>query len=203
MRTKLTLAFASLVLLVVVTASGAQSPDKTYGAEFTIDEVTPLADIIASPTSFTGKEVRTQGYVYTMCDDSGCWLGVLPRLDSTDMVKISFVQTDIRFPIGKETTAHAVEFQGTIISAEQEADEHAAHMVEEGEDPAAHAEEEAEHDAPQTRTIYVCPRHPEVMTAAPASCPLAGAELVAKQVPLPEFTVVAINGISAVVRPAK
>lgn len=203
MRTKPTLVLASLALMVLVSASAAQSPDTSYGAPFTVDAITPLADIIATPASFIGKEVRTEGYVYTMCEDSGCWLGLLPRLDSSDMVKISWMQTDVRFPIGAETTEHTIELQGVVISAEQEADEHAAHMVEEGEDPAAHVEGHGEQHAAELRTIYVCPRHPDVMRATPGTCPVSGAELVAEQVPVPQFTTVAINGVGGVVRPPK
>lgn len=200
MRTKATFALASLALLVLVTTSGAQSADVTYGEPFTIETITPLAEIIASPSAFVGKEVRTAGYVYEMCQDMGCWLGVLPSLDAAKMVKIAWIQTDVRFPIGDETTAHYVEIQGEVISAEQEAEEHEAHMVEEGEDPAAHVEEPAEH---ATRTIYVCATQPEVMSAAPGTCPTSGEKMVAKEVPVPEFSALAINGRSAVVKAKK
>lgn len=202
MRAKAGLVLAALVLMVGAGAS-AQSAEQAYGVPFTVDEITPLADIIASPAAFLGKEVRTEGYVYTMCEDSGCWLGVLPRLDSGEMVKISYTQTEVRFPIGEETTAHTIELQGMVISAEQEADEHEAHMVAEGEDPAAHAEEHAEHSAPQMRTIYVCPDHAEVIRVAPGTCPESGTALAAQRIPVPEFVAVAINGVGAVVRPAK
>ena len=203
MSTRRTLTLASLILLVAVAASGAQSPGTPYGEPFTVDKVTPLDDIIASPDAFLGKEVRTEGYVYEMCEDSGCWLGLLPRLDSVDLVKISYTQTAVRFPIGEKTATHIVELQGTVISATQEADEHAAHMAEEGEDPEAHAEEHAEHQAQQMRTIYVCPDHPDLMSDAPGTCPTNGKALEAKQVPLPQYTGFAINGVGAVVRPPK
>ena len=202
MRTRAAFALASLALLVLVTASGAQSTDAGYGEPFTIDKVTPLAEIIESPDAFVGKEVRTVGYVYQMCEDMGCWLGILPSLDATDMVKISFTQTDVTFPIGEETATHYVEIQGEVITAEQEAEEHEAHMMEEGEDPAAHAEEHAEHMAHEMRTIYVCAADAAVMSDAPGSCP-GGEKMVAKEVPVPAFTSLAINGSGAVVKGKK
>jgi len=203
MRTKATFAAASLALLLLVTASAGQSTDVTYGEPFTIDEITPLAEIIASPSAFIGEEVRTAGYVYVMCEDMGCWLGVLPSLDAAEMVKTSWIQTDVRFPIGPETTAHYVEIQGEVISADQEAEEHEAHMVEEGEDPAAHAEEAAAAATHAMRTIYVCPTHPEVLSDSPGSCPAGGEAMVAKEVPVPAFSALAINGRSAVVKAKK
>ena len=202
MRTKTTFAVASLALLVLVTASGAQSADVNYGEPFTIDSVTPLAKIIESPAEFVGKEVRTAGHVFQMCEDSGCWLGMLPSVDSGKMVKISFTQTAVRFPIGEETTSHYVEIQGEVITAEQEAAEHEAHMIEEGEDPEAHAEEHAEHMAPEMRTIYVCEGAPEAMSFSSGTCP-TGDTMVAKEVPVPAFTALAINGSGAVVKDTK
>jgi len=203
MRTRTTLALASIVFLVVAAAFGAQSTDQSYGESFTLEEITPLAEIMATPGKYLGTEVRTAGYIYLMCEDMGCWLGVLPSLDSGKMVKISFTQAEVVFPIGEETTTHYVELQGEVISAEQEAEEHAEHMAEEGEDPAAHAEEHAEHMAPEMRTIYVCPTDTGVMSASPGACPTGGAKLVAKEIPVPEFIPLAINGRAAVVKAKK
>jgi len=203
MRARTTLVLASIALLAVAAISGAQSTEQSYGEAFTIDAVTPLDEIIESPGTYLNKEVRTAGYIYTMCDDSGCWLGILPSLDSGKMVKISYTQTDVRFPIGEETTAHYVEIQGEVITAEQEAEEHEAHMIEEGENPAAHADEHAEHMAPEMRTIYVCPTDTDVMSASPGACPTGGAKLVAKEIPVPEFIPLAINGRVAIVKARK
>ena len=86
-----------------------------------------------------------------------------------------------------------------MITAEQEAAEHEAHMIEEGEDPAAHAEEHAQQAAPETRKVYVCAGAPEAMSFSPGDCPTGGA-MVAKEVPVPTFTALAINGSGAVVK---
>jgi len=201
-KTRTTLFAVSLTLILLAAGAGAQSSGTDYGEPFTIDQITPLAKIIESPGDFVGKEVRTAGFVFQMCEDSGCWLGMLPSIDSSEMVKISFTQTAVRFPIGEETTSHYVEIQGEVITAEQEATEHEAHMIEEGEDPAARAEEHAEHVMHEMRTIYVCNGAPEAMSFSPGDCPTGGA-MVAKEVPVPTFTSLAINGSGAVVKDKK
>ncbi len=201
MKTK-PLTLVSLALLLLAAAATGQQMDATYGEAFTIDELTPLAKIIESPDAYVGKNVHTAGYVYQMCESSGCWLGLLPSIDSAELVKISFTATEVRFPIGEETATHWVEIEGEVITAEQEAAEHEAHMIEEGEDPAAHAEEHAEQAMHEMRTIYVCAGEPAMMSETAGDCP-SGETMVAKQVPVPEFVSLAINGRGAVVKAKK
>lgn len=187
-----------LALFCGAAMATAQSADSKYGEPMTIDTITPLADIIASPEAYIGKEVRTAGYIFTMCDGMGCWLGVLPSVDADKVVKIAYSHTDVRFPIGEETTGHYVEIQGEVVSAEQEAAEHAEHMAEEGHEHAEggeHAEEAAE-----MRAVYACPMHPDVVSESEGSCAICHMALEAKEVPVPEPASVAIKGSSAVVK---
>ncbi len=189
---------ASLVVLALAAVVFAQQGDKNYGEPLTISEITPLADIIASPGEYVDKEVRTVGYVYEMCTGSGCWIGVMPSLASDKVVRIAWMQTDVRFPIGEETTGHLVELQGKVITTEQEAEAHAEHMAEaEHEMEHEHAEEA---EAAETRTIYLCPMHPDVVQETEGRCPLCNMNLVAKEIPVPTYATIAIEGIGAVVK---
>ena len=193
----------ALALCLMGAVATAQSADTKYGEPMTVEGVTPLADILESPDMYVGKEVRTAGYIYTMCDDAGCWLGVLPSVGADKVVKVAYSHTDIRFPIGEETTGHYVEIQGEVVTVEQEAEEHAEHMAAEGEmHEQAEEAEHAEH-AVEMRTVYACPMHPDVVSEDAGTCPVCKMNLEAGEVPVPEPASVAIMGASAVVKAKK
>lgn len=197
---KKTLSTMAAVLLMVSVAAAGVTGDKHYGQPFTIEEVTPLKDILESPDDYVGKEIRTGGYIYEMCTSMGCWIGILPSLDSGEMVKIAWAETDVRFPIGEETTGRWVELQGKIVTAEQEEEAHAAHMEAEGMEH-EHAHEEMEGHEHETRTIYTCSMNcPGSESDAPGRCPMCNMELQPKEVPVPQFGDIAIEGIGAVVK---
>lgn len=187
----------ALLTLLLSPAVNAQSTAQTYGLPMTIQETTPLKEILDHPELFIGKEVRTFGYVYEMCTEMGCWLGLIPDLASSRMVKIAWYETEVRFPIGDETVGHVVELQGKVVSAAQESDAHAAHEVDEGRAEEA-AQERTEPAA--KRTIFVCPMHPDVLQEAEGTCPLCKMKLVAREVAVPTYGAIAIQGVAAVVR---
>ena len=147
MRRLLT-ALAGVFLITAVASAGPG--DKHYGKPLTIKEVTPLTKIIQAPEEFVGKEVRVpviylprserrrvSGYIQEMCENMGCWLGIMADPKSKKIVKVTWSGTEVRFPIGEETVGHLVEIQGKIITTKQEAEDHAAHMAEEGHDKMA------------------------------------------------------------------
>ncbi|MFC1628404.1 heavy metal-binding domain-containing protein [Gemmatimonadota bacterium] len=197
---KLTIAGLAVLFMVTVAAAGMVE-DKQYGEPLTIEKVTPLKDIIASPGDFVGKEVRTAGYIYEMCTSSGCWIGILPSIDSEDVVKISWMETDVRFPIGEETTGHYIEIQGEIITAEQEVVDHEAHMEAEGMEE-GHEEAEA---APEgtTRTVFTCPMHPDVQSETRDRCSICNMYLTPHEIALPTYGALAVRGIGAIVKEKK
>jgi hypothetical protein len=191
---------ATLALCLVSFVAVAQSADTKYGEAFTVETITPLAKIIESPGQFVGKEVRTAGYIYTMCDEMGCWLGVLPNVGADKVVKVAYSHTDIRFPISDETTGHYVELQGEVVTVEQEAEEHAEHMAAEGEE---HEHAEAAEQTAEMRTVYVCPMHPDVASEEAGTCPICKMSLEAREIPMPATAPIAIMGASAVVKGEK
>jgi len=191
---------ASAVLVLVAITVNAIQQDQQYGDALTISEVTPLHDILNAPGDFIGKEVRTAGYIFEMCTGSGCWIGLLPSVDSEHAVKISFMATDVRFPISDETTGHYVELQGTIITSEAEAAAHAEHMETEGEE---HVHDETAEAPSDIRTIYFCPMHEDVVQEGEGRCPLCRMNLVSKEIPAPHYEGIAIEGTGAIIKEKK
>ena len=49
---------------------------KHVGAEITVAEATPIADILAAPLDYAGKVVRVEGEVRGVCTAKGCWMDV-------------------------------------------------------------------------------------------------------------------------------
>jgi hypothetical protein len=194
---------ATLALCLTGAVAVAQSADQKYGEAFTVDTVTPLAKILEAPDHFVGEQVRTAGYIYTMCDDAGCWLGVLPNVGADKVVKVAYSHTDVRFPVGPETVGRYVEIQGEIVTVEQEAEAHAEHMATEGEAHEHGGETEHAEHAPEMRTVYMCPMHPDVAAEEAGSCPICKMDLEAKKIPVPSPAPIAIMGASAVVKAKK
>ncbi len=196
----------ALLLSVLLIAAAPQSGpgDKTYGEPLTIKEVTPLDQILAHPEAFLGKEVRTTGLVYEMCTEMGCWFSLVPKLSSDRMIKIAWAQTDVRFPIGDETVGHVVEIQGKVITSEEEEAAHAEHMAAEGNTGTEMEHEETPAEGAM-RTIYVCPMHPDVTSTEPGRCTICRMNLVAREIPVPVYGNVALEGVGAIIKakPAK
>ncbi len=193
--------FLALLLSISVTvAAGAGPGDVHYGQPITIEKVTPLGDILASPQEYVGREVRTAGYVYEMCTSMGCWLGILPDPGSERMLKVAWYQTDVRFPIGEETTGRWIEIQGKVVTSRQEEAAHAVHEAEEGMTEQAEEEQGAAAPSPATRTVYTCPIHPDVVQATEGTCPVCKMVLEPKEVAVPSYEDLAIEGVGAVVR---
>lgn len=47
---------------------------RTIGEGVTLEEVTPIAEILAAPESWDGRNVRVEGEVSGVCTKKGCWM---------------------------------------------------------------------------------------------------------------------------------
>jgi len=63
-----------LCALCVVLAGVAPSVAETYGEGVTLEEATPIAELMADPGGFDGRTVRVEGKVNAVCERMGCWL---------------------------------------------------------------------------------------------------------------------------------
>ncbi len=62
-----------LAVLLVVPSSGAVA-GTSYGAGASLEQASPVSDIVARPAAYSGKTVKVKGLVVDVCTARGCWL---------------------------------------------------------------------------------------------------------------------------------
>ena len=118
-----------IALLIAFAALQAQKTE-TYGAGVSLNETTPLAQLIEKPADFEGKTVRVEGVVTAVCMHMGCWMALTP--DASSDAKTMLIKVDdgvIVFPPsakGKRAVAQGViERIGGSREGQEAASEHA------------------------------------------------------------------------------
>jgi hypothetical protein len=124
--------FQGLCVLCVVLAGMTPAVAETYGEGVTLEETTPIAELMANPASFDGKTVRVEGKVNAVCERMGCWMLLE---DEGGEVRVKVEDGVIVFPaeaIGKMAVA-----QGEVSAVSMEREEWVAwqkHLAEEAGD---------------------------------------------------------------------
>lgn len=96
--------------------------------DVTMTEVTPLADLMASPDQYVGKTVLIEGHVTGRCAHSGCWIS----LDTGDPENRLIVRTeDESFVFAADCVDKDVLVQGSLMVKTPQEEEH----MEEGAEP--------------------------------------------------------------------
>lgn len=102
--------FALLAALsLAVPALAAEEPKTAFGAPVTLTAATPLADALAKPEAFDGKEVLVEAVVTMSCKKKGCWL-ILK--DGESEVRVTF--KDYGFFVPKGLTDRRARVQGVV-----------------------------------------------------------------------------------------
>ncbi len=102
---------AGLIAAGIALLCGSAAPAaevEIYGDGVELEEVTPIAKILADPDAFIGKTVRVEGGVLDVCPKKGCWIEVG---DEHESIRIKVDDDVIVFP----ATA-----QGKIAAAQGE-----------------------------------------------------------------------------------
>ena len=97
------------ILAALIFAAPALAADETFGAPLTVVEATPLAQALAKPEAFAGKEVLVEAVVTKSCAKKGCWL-VLKDGDSE--VRVTF--KDYGFFVPKGLSDRRARVQGEL-----------------------------------------------------------------------------------------
>lgn len=69
-----------------------------YGAAITLNQVTPISQILADPLSHLGKRVLVQGEVLDVCAKAGCWLEIAGDQPG-QKIKVKVNDGEIVFPM--------------------------------------------------------------------------------------------------------
>jgi mannose-6-phosphate isomerase-like protein (cupin superfamily) len=69
------------------------------GAPITIEQTTPIAEIVADPDAFHDRVVRIEGRIASVCTQEGCFIEVVPE-QGGDGIVINFPGLVHTFPIG-------------------------------------------------------------------------------------------------------
>lgn len=98
MRTlKRSIVAAIAVLLVTVAIASASG--ETYGAGITLDKITKVSDIFATPADYIDKEVVIEGTIVDVCRKRGCWMEVSSDKEFQS-IRVKVLDGVIVFPLG-------------------------------------------------------------------------------------------------------
>jgi hypothetical protein len=89
--------YALLIPLLLGATLATAGEGKVYGKKVTIKEVTPIADILANPEKYEGKQVLVEGTVGDVCKKMGCWM-MLTGEGKGESVRVKVKDGEIVFP---------------------------------------------------------------------------------------------------------
>jgi len=123
------------IFLLVVWAplSGAASdtlpePASTFGAAVTLEQATPLGQVLAAPDEFTAQPVLLRGRLTDVCQKKGCWTVLM---DGESVVRVSF--QDYGFFLPKDALGAEALVQG-VASVRELSEREARHYASESRD---------------------------------------------------------------------
>jgi hypothetical protein len=97
------------------TPAGAASSlaGRTFGDKITATDEVALGDIVADPTKFADKTVKTTGTVQAVCQKAGCWMEI------GDTEKRAHIKmAGHAFLVPKSASGHRAIVQGTVKGGE-------------------------------------------------------------------------------------
>lgn len=100
----------------VAPAEESDAERETFGAE--LDQqlpLTPLAAILADPSSYRGRVVRTEGEVARVCQRMGCWME-LREGDEGPAVRVPMAGHNFFLP--RDCAGRRAEMQGRVTLSE-------------------------------------------------------------------------------------
>lgn len=103
-----TLVASAMACLMAGALTTAADP-KSYGKGVAIAKATPLADVLASPSAYEGKRLRVEGYVTSVCEEMGCWLGLAPKPGADASLLIQVEHGVVVFPMSARGARAAAE----------------------------------------------------------------------------------------------
>jgi hypothetical protein len=128
------LAVLSVGALLALLPGVAGAAPLHVGAEITVAQPTPIADILADPGAHLGKPVRVEGEVRAVCTRMGCWMDLGDEAGHRIRVKVE--DGVLVFP--PEAAGRPAVAQGTVTVEELSREKYIAwqqHLASEGGEP--------------------------------------------------------------------
>lgn len=128
--------YVLLILLICVACSkNASVKGEKYGADITLTNTTPVAQILSAPEQYLGKRVLVRGEVLEVCAKAGCWMEIAG--DQPDQkIKVKVNDGEIVFPMTAQGKTAQVEGEVYEINlTHEEAIGWMAHVAEEKGQP--------------------------------------------------------------------
>ncbi|MBT6340028.1 MAG: DUF4920 domain-containing protein [Desulfobacula sp.] len=93
-----------LAVLAITHTYAYASNSENFGKPITLQEITKVSDILASPENYANKKVLVKGMVVEVCAKRGCWMDIASD-KAFEKIQIKVLDGVIVFPLsarGKE-----------------------------------------------------------------------------------------------------
>lgn len=94
MKKNITIIVSAFILIAAVFVTGCGPKGKDFGRPLTETKVTPVADILKDPASFTDKTVRVEGTIVLECPAGGWFM----LKDDTGVIYVNLHPSEIAIP---------------------------------------------------------------------------------------------------------
>ncbi len=118
MKTRQCILLLSFLLMASLASAG---DEKNYGNDISLKEKTAIADILASPELYNGKQVLVEGPVVDVCPERGCWIKIGSNKEF-ESIRLKVEDGEIVFPMdakGKNVLAEGTVSVKTISKEDQ------------------------------------------------------------------------------------
>jgi len=129
------------IAITLVTFLALSTPvlAKSYGAGLSLNQTTPLTEILSNPDNYVGQQVQLKGLIVDVCEMRGCWLYIAGD-QPFEKIRVKVVDGEIVFPLearGKQGTVEGV-VEKFVLTREEVIKNRQHHAEERGEsfDPA-------------------------------------------------------------------
>lgn len=108
---------AAIILCAMLAGVSVLAAEK-YGAGVSIDQATPITQLLSRPAEYAGKTVRVEGVVTEVCTMMGCWMALAPDGQPNASPVLIQVEHDgvIVFPVTAK--GHKASAQGVVEKIE-------------------------------------------------------------------------------------
>ena len=96
------------------TASDVKENVEKFGAPLAAGETVPVAEVLAHPDAWAGKEIRVEGVVRRVCSRKGCWMEIGPDAGTGPGCRVTF--KNYGFFVPKDSAGARATLAGTVLS---------------------------------------------------------------------------------------